>query len=410
MLAFRGYFSERRNNGTPFQTNATVTRHASGSARGSLLDGAWTARGALFSQDYDQTFSQVLPGRAEERPTSVQHVDSAARDAGLEWLKPHSRGALLVGASGRFVDAELADLSFATGVVAGADVRQRTQAVFAQTTIAAGRATIGAGLRAEFWRSRRVDGSDSRDEHFLVPRASIAYRATESVTLRTAYQDGHRSPTINELFRDFRVGNTVTRANAALGPERARGWEASALVTRPRIGARAAFFWTTLDDAIINVTLTPGATIIRQRQNAGRVRSRGLEIESDLRLAAGLAATATCALIDSTFTRGSDLVGLRVPQVPRVQASAGFRGTWPRLVAAVEWRFIGHQYDDDRNEFLLDRSSIADLKAAWRAGRGLELFAAVENAFDEEQDVGRTPLRTIGLPRTFRAGIRWERR
>jgi hypothetical protein len=30
----------------------------------------------------------------------------------------------------------------------------------------------------------------------------------------------------------------------------------------------------------------------------------------------------------------------------------------------------------------------------------------MENAFDEEQDVGRTPLRTIGVPRTFRSGVR----
>lgn len=405
-----GYFTEERGNGTPFQTNATVTRHGSVSARGSLRDGVWTARGALFSQDYDQTFSAVLAGRASERPTSVQHVDSAARDAGFEWLRPNARGAVLLGAASRFVDADLADLSFATGVVSGADARQRTHAVFAQTTTTAGRVTIGAGLRAEFWRSRRADVSDARDEHFVVPRASVAFRATEYLALRASYQDGHRSPTINELYRDFRVGNVLTRANAALGPERARGWEASALVTRPWIGARAAFFWTTLDDAIVNVTLDPGATIIRQRQNAGRVRARGLEIESDLRLAPGVAATATCAVIDSTFTRGSDLAGLRVPQVPRVQASAGFRGTWPRLIAAVEWRFIGHQFDDDRNAFALDRSSIADLKAAWRAGRGIEVFAAIENAFDEEQDVGRTPLRTIGLPRTFRVGIRWELR
>jgi outer membrane receptor protein involved in Fe transport len=282
--------------------------------------------------------------------------------------------------------------------------------VFAQATVAIGRANIGAGLRGEFWRTRRADGTDSRDERFLVPRGSIAYRATETITLRTSYQDGHRSPTINELYRDFRVGNTLTRANAGLGPERARGWEASALVAQPWIGARAAFFWTTMDDAIVNVTLDAGATIIRQRQNAGRVRARGLEVESDLRLADGVAITASCAVIDSTFTEGSDLVGLRVPQVPRMQASAGFRGTWPHLTAAVEWRFIGHQYDDDRNAFLLDRSSMADLKVAWRARRGFELFAALENAFDEEQDVGRTPIRTIGLPRTFRAGIRWALR
>jgi hypothetical protein len=30
----------------------------------------------------------------------------------------------------------------------------------------------------------------------------------------------------------------------------------------------------------------------------------------------------------------------------------------------------------------------------------------MENALDAEQDVGRTPLRTIGLPRTSRLGLR----
>jgi outer membrane receptor protein involved in Fe transport len=336
-------------------------------------------------------------------------VDASARDAAFEWLKPQERGAWLVGATSRFVDAELADLSLATGSIAGTDARQRTHAVFVQTTRHAGRVTAGAGLRGEIWTSRRADGSDVREESFFVPRVSIAYRAADALALRAAYQDGHRSPTINELYRDFRVGNVLTRANAALGPEQSRGWEASALVTRPWASARTAFFWTTLDDAIVNVTLESGATIVRQRQNAGRIRARGLEVESDVRVAPGVALTASCALIDSTFTRGAGLAGLRVPQVPRVQASAGFRGTWPSVTAALEWRFIGRQFDDDRNtpDLLLDRSSIADMKVAWRARRGVELFAAVENAFDEEQEVGRTPLVTIGLPRTFRAGVRW---
>jgi outer membrane receptor protein involved in Fe transport len=405
-----GYFTERRGNGTPYQTNATVIRHGSGTGKGGLAGGVWTARGAIASQDYDQTFSTVLPGRADERPASEQHVDADARDAGFEWLKPQRRGAWLAGASTRYVSADLADLSFTTNIVTATAARQRTHALFVQTTVPLGRATIGAGLRAEFWESHRADGTDDRDEQFLVPRASIAYRATDTLSLRAAYQDGHRSPTVNELYRDFRVGNVLTRANAALGPERARGWEAAALVTRPWLGARAAFFWTSLDDAIVNVTLQSGPAIVRQRQNAGRVRARGLEVESDLRVSHGLALTAAAAFVDSVFTEGSDLVGLRVPQVPRVYASAGFRGAWPRAAAAVEWRFMGEQYDDDRNQFVLKRSSMVDLKGSWRARWGFEVFAALENTFDEEQDVGRTPLRTIGLPRTFRAGIRWELR
>ena len=58
------YFTEDRGNGTPFQTNATVIGQGSGSARGNLLDGVWMARGSVASQDYEQTFSTVLTGRA----------------------------------------------------------------------------------------------------------------------------------------------------------------------------------------------------------------------------------------------------------------------------------------------------------------------------------------------------------
>ena len=406
------YFTEDRGNGTPFQTNATVIGQGSGSARGNLLDGVWTARGSVASQDYEQTFSTVLTGRASERPISRQRVDTTARDFGVEWLKPQQRGALLFGATSRLVDAELADVTLATFAEAGADAEQRTHAAFAQTTMTFGRATFGAGLRGEVWKSRRADGSDDRDETFIVPRASLAFRANDYLSLRATYQDGHRSPTVNELYRDFRVGSVLTRANAALGPEQSRGWEASALLTRPWLSARTAFFWTTLDDAIVSVTLESGATIIRQRQNAGRIRARGMEIESDVRITQALSLTATAAFIGSTFTRGVDLVGLRVPQVPRVQASTGVRGAWTHATAAFEWRFIGRQFDDDRNtpSFELDRSSVVDLKGAWRPRRSFELFAALENAFDAEQEVGRTPLLTIGLPRTFRAGVRWQLR
>ena len=35
-----------------------------------------------------------------------------------------------------------------------------------------------------------------------------------------------------------------------------------------------------------------------------------------------------------------------------------------------------------------------------------QVYAAVENLLDTEYDVGRTPVRTIGWPRTFRAGVR----
>jgi len=49
---------------------------------------------------------------------------------------------------------------------------------------------------------------------------------------------------------------------------------------------------------------------------------------------------------------------------------------------------------------------VLDLSVSREILRGLQGFVAVENAFDAEYDVGRTPIRTIGWPRTVRVGAR----
>ena len=83
-------------------------------------------------------------------------------------------------------------------------------------------------------------------------------------------------------------------------------------------------FWTRLTDAIVNVTLESSPTlIVRQRQNAGEIRAAGVELEGDVRVGRHRALTGSAAFLDSTFVEGAGLDGLRVPQVPRWQASAG---------------------------------------------------------------------------------------
>jgi outer membrane receptor protein involved in Fe transport len=67
---------------------------------------------------------------------------------------------------------------------------------------------------------------------------------------------------------------------------------------------------------------------------------------------------------------------------------------------------LGAQFDDDLNVFTLEGFTVFDASASQQLMRGLHLFAAVENLFDTDYDVGRTPLRTIGWPRTVRVGVR----
>ena len=407
-----GYFTEDRGNGTPFQTNATIVRQGSASATGAGLGGNWSIRGFGASQDYDQTFSAVAADRQSERPLSFQHVDTSSFGTTAEWLRGRAGYGLLISGIYRRVNADLFERA-ATAGAAGTLTpgRQQTGAGTIQLTVqASDRVTVGGGVRAEVWNSElRTTGADNTLWRVL-PRASIAAQVSETVSLRAAVHKAYRTPTINELYRPFRVGNVLTQANPSLGPEESLGVEGALLFRRSRTAARLIGFWTRLDDAVVNVTLssTP-SLIVRERRNAGRIRSAGVELEGDLRLATHVTFTTALAFIDSVFVEGAGLDGLRVPQVPQWQASAGLQGTWSRFTAACDWRFIGEQYDDDRNQFLLDESSMINARAGWRLRPSLEIFGAIENAFDEEQDVGRTPLRTIGLPRTARFGVRWSR-
>jgi outer membrane receptor protein involved in Fe transport len=405
-----GYFTEDRGNGTPFQSNATVVRDTSGMVRGEAWDGVWSARGAFASQDYDQTFSAIInqpTPRASENPTSRQHVDTSSWSGSGEWTRSLGRSVLLVGASGKLTDVVLADQSLAVGAppVVPVDLRQRTGGVLGQATMELSpRAMLALGLRADVWTSGRVDG-DQEKRTFVSPRASVGYQVSDRLSLRTGVQRAFRAPTLNELFRGFRVGAILTNPNPELDAETSVGWEGSALVTVPRGVARVTTFWTRLDDAILSVTQ---ATNLRQRQNAGRIRAVGVELDGEVRLMPQLTATASVAVTDSVFVSGPEVEGKRVPQVPRVHGAFGGRLRAGAFTGAAELRFIGRQFDDDQNELVLSRSGVLDLRAGWRPRRSWEIFVAIENALDAEQEVGRTPFLTLGLPRTARVGVRLD--
>ena len=94
-----------------------------------------------------------------------------------------------------------------------------------------------------------------------------------------------------------------------------------------------------------------------------------------------------------------------MPQVPRASGSIGVRAGRGPWSASLGVRLFGEQFDDDVNQFTLRAGSLTDARAAWRLSRRAEIFGAIENAFDNEIDTGKTPLRTIGAPRQSRAGV-----
>jgi outer membrane receptor protein involved in Fe transport len=422
-------YGESRENGTPLQTNDTVLHNWSAGVDGSGDRGAFTLRAFGGHQSLEQGFSAVAADRASERLTRLQKVPADSfgllTQGSLGW-GGSGGNALVGGVDLRQVSGASRETVFAGSTaqrVAG-EGRQRTAGAYLEDVWSAfTRLTVTLGLRWDAWRNdeaRQTAGATvtplpDRSERALSPRATLLYRVTDRLTWTASAYRAFRAPTLNELYRTFRVGDVVTLANADLKAERLSGIESGGLWTSGlgRLTARGTLFWMNMDRTVANVTLgaTP-ALVTRQRDNLGRTRSRGLEAEATARAGERWTLTGGYLYSDAVivdFPRNRTLEGLDLPQVPRHQATFQARYQDPRGgTLGLQARWTGRQFDDDQNLLPLRSFTTVDLLAACPLGRGLSAFAAAENLLGQLYETGRTPLRTLGPPRLVRVGVRVE--
>jgi outer membrane receptor protein involved in Fe transport len=142
------------------------------------------------------------------------------------------------------------------------------------------------------------------------------------------------------------------------------------------------------------------------------VRARGIELGLEARLRPEWKVSAGYLLADSRVASSGnapELVGKRVPQVPRDQVTALVAFARPRLVTVtVQARWSGPQYDDDLNVFRLGNAFTLDARVSRELSSGIEVFVAGENLTDRRNEIGRTPILTLGPPAIIRAGLRWR--
>jgi outer membrane receptor protein involved in Fe transport len=415
-------FEEDRGNGTPLQTNDTGLRELRAGLDGRAGRDAFSLRAHAGDQEYDQTFTAIAADRASETLTRAQHVPADSAGVSGDWTRPlGSRAALAAGASWRRVGGTSEEDVFtrpgAPPTETATGGRQRQVSGFVEALLApAARLTVTASARLDGWRNEAqaaASAASTRSEDALSPRLSVLWRATGTLAVSGSAYRAFRAPTLNELYRPFRVGNVLTLGNESLGAERLEGVEAGLRLTRGAAALRATAFWMEVRDTVGNITLssTP-ALITRQRQNIGRSRSRGLELDAEWRPRTSVSAAAGYLFADATVLRflpDPSLEGLRVPQVPRHLLTLSARwhpaNGWR---ASAQARWSASQYDDDRNLFLLEPFWAIDALVSRAVGSKVELFAAGENLLGDRWDVGRTPVRTIGPPRSLRAGLRLD--
>jgi len=421
-------FEERRFNGTPQQTNSTWMREAALGADVPALGGDAALRLWATRERYFQTFSVVAADRDSEVKNRDQRVPSRVRGASARWTRPLAGGAtLLAGLEERRTRGSSDERLFTNGriVASSSGGRQDLEGAYVEALLApAPRWSFAAGLRGDGWRNVSNPGSggappgvrERRDAQALSPRLSARFQAGDSWALDLAGYRSFRAPTLNELYRGFRVGNVVTDPNPRLGPERLRGAELGIGWTPRTTRAarvRASLFSMDLEDSIANVTISSTPELVRRRrENLGRTRARGVELEGEAQPWRRLGVAGSWLLVDSTvrsFAADAALVGKRVPQVPRAQASLSFSWRGDATNATVAGRWSAGAFEDDRNTAALDRFTLVDAELGRRLHPGLTVFVAVENLFDEEYVVGRAGVTTVGTPRLLRVGVRFSR-
>lgn len=402
-------FSEDRENGTPAVVNDTASRQLSGEVTGGIAGGLLSARIFGGTQGYDQTFSAVNATRTSEDLNRLQFVPTRVVGTGAQWVRPFGRHALLVGAESKFIKGSTRETQLTQGRVVARTNNGGTQtvgSVFVQDSVTVNdRLTVVVGAHGDGWHTESQNTAFNKTLGSFNPRASFAYRIASGASIRGSAYGGFRAPTLNELYRGFRAGNTQTNPNEALAPERLRGGEGAVLLTHGRVSARVTGFWNVLDDTITNVTLsTTPQLITKRRANADKMRSAGIELESDVRLAP-LSITFTTGLVNARFKGDTSLRNNRVPAVPEYNVGLNLRYTYQAWTASGQLRVTGAQFEDDLNRFTLRRATVVDLFGSRTLAGRVTAFVAVENVFDEEYDVGRTPILTTGLPRTARMGV-----
>ncbi|QNO26549.1 TonB-dependent receptor [Sphingopyxis sp. OPL5] len=422
-------FSDRRDRGTDFTTSKTdgvdaslrVVHDPAGAAQ-------WLALAYVEVRDFDSGFASVAAGRNSVAPALFQRVPATGLGARFE-LRPAISGdnPLRIGTDWRRTTGRTEEDFFFSGVTPGrhriAGGSSDTVGAFAEWSAGdagdgllwtlSGRVDhwwLGEGYRLE----RNIGGSTITNLRFAARqgwegsgRAGVRW-TSDALSLRAAAYRGWRLPTLNELYRPFRVGAEVTTANEMLEPERLWGGEVGVDWASDGTKLSATLFANHLSNAIANVTLAPN---LNQRQNLDAIDSKGIEVSAEQRIGpATLRATYafTDAKVDASGM-ASTLDGRRPAQIAKHGGSVSLRSNDDGPFGGfATLRYIGKQNEDDRGLLVLGDALTLDAGLSWRLNKAVSIEARGENLFDElvPAAISASGVVERATPRTLWVGAR----
>lgn len=427
------YFNEVRDNGTRLQTNGTREGFLQAGLRSRTKDGGdWLANFYSFDQRFRSSFSSIAPDRQTETLSLLQTEPSYGYGGNGQWSRPLPGSQVLaVGGDGRWIYARDHEDAFSALTTRDRSIpgEQGLAGAFFQDFWSPWwRVNVIAGARVDYWRNYGASRTETVlpanttmvtvfpdvSKTTVTSRAGLVFRATRGFSVRGAFYQGFRAPTLDELYRSFRVGNVLTNANPNLGPEHVNGYEfgLNQQVTA-RFFWRATVFADRLDNPVSNVTISTTPTLItQQRENLGYANVKGAEAEVYFRLEQRWSLQAKYLFNQSvvgSFAANPAIVGNLLPQVPKHRTSAGIVYSHPKWAdASVEGRYESCRFDDSQNQRKLGSYFVLNLEVSRGFGERWRGFLNLENALNREYFVQTTPVPQIGTPILFSGGVRYQ--
>jgi outer membrane cobalamin receptor len=406
------YFDNDQTLQTHLSTNAQRTWNYSGTLDQSFGSDARLAL-TVFGSDSDFTTQNTggLEGVPENEAEFVQNVHhTPVQDVGASlvwshsfsrnWLRSYSIGVDIHRISGE----DLADIFDETGAQLRTDIgrgKQRFTGGFVQ-------ASIRPIEPLEILASARYQSFDNFDafdgtpgglgnapdtsESSVDPRVSLRYALSGTFALRAAYYTAFRAPTLDNLYRAFSVPFGIFYANPALVPETLKGGELGFDVHTSALRLQATAYDNIVEDLITSRNLDfselpPGFFFGSRNINAGKARSRGVELETQWQVTPSLSTQLAYTYADSKIT-ANDLdpasVGLQIGSVPRNRASVAMSYSSPQgWRITPQFRWVQASFADNDHTLPVDAQRLVDVAASYPFGDAIEAFVRIENLFNE---------------------------
>ena len=443
-------FEEERGNGTELSRNSTDATDASIRVSWDLEETTWQALAYYQERNFAAQFASVNAERSKESPALNQFdVPGTGIGGGLttQW-RGSDRLEVTAGADVRHLRGETNEDA---GFVNGAFLRRRLAGgretfagAFARASVetdpgpqieVSGRLdywSLTNGIRIERSPSSglllRGDSFPERDGFEPSLGVSLSQEIGDDLTLSTSASSAFRAPTLNELYRPFRVRNDITEANPSLKPERFFSLETGAAWTPiDTLSFSNTVFAHWIEDAIANVPVTepskvdtlgvfvPANGSLQQRDNVDQARVLGLESRTTWSPDDLLSVTLAYQLTETRFVDSAAQPLLNdqpFPQSPEHQASLSVTSRpTERLNFSASVSYTSEAFDDALALRKLDSYWNTSLGLGVEVNDRLTLRAHVDNVLDEEVPTGLSSsgMTTVGSPRQFwiSATIRW---